>query len=68
MGRKKSDKANIEKLQALRLALGEVVDYDRVIAYVMLQCGCTWREIGEVLNTTRQGATYITESIKEVLG
>lgn len=67
MARNKSIKANVEAIQLLRIVLGEMVDYQPLISYVMWACGASYREIGEVYNISPQAADYHVKQVKEAL-
>jgi len=67
MVRIKSTKADIEAIQLLVIALGDVVDYQPIISYVMWACGASYREIGEVYQITPQAADYHIRQTKAKL-
>ena len=67
MARNKSTKANVEAINLLRISLGEVVDYQPIISYVMWACGASYREIGEVYDISPQAADYHVKQIKKAI-
>ena len=67
MARPKEKNANIEHLRQLNDVMGNVVDYMPIVAYTMRECGCTYSEIGEVFDITRQQSEYFVNNIKKAL-
>lgn len=67
MAKPAQNKADIEALQRMMLAIDGVIDYTYVVSYIMRKCGCTHAEIGKVLGITKQGAKHITDQAEKVL-
>lgn len=55
---------NIENLQLLAMSEGGVIDILPLTAYVMKQCGASYREIGEVFAIPRQLAEYHVKQVE----
>lgn len=55
----------IEQIQSLVLASEGIVDYSLVVALVMRMCGCSYAEIGEALDISRQAARRLVKSMEE---
>ena len=60
-GRPTQKKANIEAIRKIRQA---GVDTRPLIAYTMRNCGCTYSEIGQVFDITRQMAETLVKQVE----
>lgn len=58
---------NIEGLQRLAIAYTGIVDLSAVIAYVMINCGATQREAGDVLGVSHQWAGKLSKAVEDSL-
>lgn len=67
MARTKQEIANIPVLQDLYHSTKQVIDPRPIIALVMKECGASYREIGEVLNITKQMAMTLVKNAREDL-
>lgn len=63
-GRPTQKKANIE---AIRKARQAGVDTRPLVAYVMRNCGCTFAEIAQVFDITRQMAETLVKQVERNL-
>ena len=63
-GRPTQKKANIE---AIKKARQTGVDTRPLVAYVMRNCGCTYAEIGQVFDITRQMAETLVKQVEKNL-
>jgi hypothetical protein len=58
----KQTRADIVALQVLQDS--SALDLRAVMSYTMRYCGCTYTEIGEVFNITRQQAKNVVDNVK----
>ena len=66
-GRPKQEKADITAIKKLFVSTSQVIDPRPIIAYTMKNCGCTFREIGEVFGVTKQQAETIFKNAEKEL-
>lgn len=66
-GRPVQKKANIENIKKINEATKQVIDPRPIIVYTMRECGCTFSEIGQVFNISRQMAEAIYKATEKDL-
>lgn len=63
-GRPPTKTANTQAIASL-IENSTALDLKHIIAFVMRACNCTYTEIGEALDVTRQNAQYLVETMSE---
>ena len=64
-GRPQQKKADIPALQDLFKSTNQVIDPRPIIAFTMRKCGCSFREIAEVFEVTKQMAETIYKNAEK---
>jgi hypothetical protein len=65
-GRPTIKKADIAAIKQLNATAGSMVDLRPIIAFTMRSCGCTFDEIGEAFDVTRQMAKTLVDQAERL--